>query len=138
MELYSKDMLRWATRIQHVLPIEPPFVDVSLRSRVCGSHMAVFADVQKGVIDRFSWDIHLCAAGQAVCGILSKHILGLSAATLDPVDDAFRRMVTTGAAVFPADFREFGALASVADFPARHGSVLLPFDCLKEVFNRAA
>lgn len=128
--LYSADILRWSTQIGHTAPIEAPYTEIGRRSRVCGSHMTVRARLQGGVITAFSWDLHLCAMGQATAGMLSPHILGLTSEVLSDLDARFRTLIKTGQAQFSAPFEAFSALALLQDYPARQPSALLPFDCL--------
>ena len=134
MMLYDPKILRWATHIKHTNPIDAPTVKVSKRSRVCGSHMSVQALVEDGKISDLFWDLNLCAVGQAVAGVLSDHVIGLDQAEFDSVDAAFRDLVQTGHASFSENFSALADLEVIKDYPSRHGSALLPFDCLKAVF----
>ncbi len=134
MTLYDSKILRWATRVGHTKPIDRPTVEVSKRSRVCGSHMTMQATVTEGRISDVAWDLNLCAVGQAVAGVLSDHIIDLDETGFRTVDTAFRDLVKTGDASFPDNFKAFADLNVIKDYPSRHGSALLPFECLKAVF----
>ena len=97
--------------------------------------MTLFGRVTDGTIVALSWDLHLCAVGQAVVGILSQHVLGMTRSEFQDLDQRFRSMIQTGVASFPDKFEDFSLLQPVADYPPRHGSALLAFDCLTQLFH---
>jgi len=136
-ELYNTDILRWTTRIPHTERLVDADVTVTKTSRVCGSRISVDAKLSRGTIVAFGQDVKACALGQASAAIVGHHVMGLTAGELAEVAECFRRMVKTGEADFPAKWKDLALLAPVTDHPGRHGSVLLPFECLEGVFADA-
>jgi NifU-like protein involved in Fe-S cluster formation len=133
-ELYNTDILRWTTRIPHTERLVDADVTVTKTSRVCGSRISVDAKVSQGKITSFGQEVKACALGQAAAAIVGQHVLGLTAEELADIAERFRTMVKTGEADFPEKWTDLGLLAPVTDHPGRHGSVMLPFECLEGVF----
>jgi len=133
-ELYNTDILRLTTRIPHQIRLEAPDATVVKTSRICGSRITADAVVQKGVITAFGQEVKACALGQAAAAIVGEHAVGLTENELADIADRFRTMVKTGDANFPDKWSKLTLLAPVKDHPGRHGSVMLPFEVLEQVF----
>jgi NifU-like protein involved in Fe-S cluster formation len=136
-ELYNTDILRWTTRIPHTERLVDADVTVTKTSRVCGSRISVDAKLSQGSIKDFGQEVKACALGQASAAIVGQNVLGITADELKDVAEKFRHMVKTGEADFPEKWADLALLAPVTDHPGRHGSVLLPFECLEGVFAEA-
>lgn len=133
-ELYNTDILRWTTRIPHMERLVDADVTVTKTSRICGSRISVDAKVSQGSISGFGQEVKACALGQASAAIVGQNVLGLTSDELTDVAERFRHMVKTGEADFPEKWADLALLAPVTDHPGRHGSVMLPFECLEGVF----
>lgn len=136
-ELYNKEILRLTTQIPHLTRLQEPDTTVVKTSRICGSRLTVDAIVQNGVIADFGQEVKACALGQAAAAIVGEHVVGLGKNELDEIAERFRHMVKTGEADFPEKWSKLALLAAVKDHPGRHGSVMLPFEVLAEVFEQA-
>lgn len=137
-ELYSTDILRWTTRIPHTERIEGADATVVKTSRVCGSRITADAMFTDGRISVFGQEVKACALGQASAAIVGQNVLGLGKEELEDITERFRHMVKTGEADFPEKWKDLSLLAPVKDHPGRHGSVLLPFECLEALFETNA
>ncbi len=133
-ELYSTDILRWTTRIPHTQRLLNADVTVVKTSRICGSRITADAKFTDGRISAFGQEVKACALGQASAAIIGQNVLGLAPDELADVAARFRHMVKTGEADFPEKWSDLKLLAPVHDHPGRHGSVMLPFECLEAVF----
>ena len=136
-ELYTTDILRLTTRIPHHVRLEAPDVTVVKTSRICGSRLTADANVQNDVITAFGQEVKACALGQAAAAIVGAHAVGLTRAELDDIAARFQRMIKNGEADFPEKWAQLALLAPVKDHPGRHGSVMLPFQVLEQIFADA-
>lgn len=136
-ELYNTDILRWTTRIPHTERLVDADVTVTKTSRICGSRISADAVVTRGAISAYGQDVKACALGQASAAIVGQNVLGLTSEELADIAERFRTMVQTGEANFPEKWSDLALLAPVVDHPGRHGSVLLPFECLESIFADA-
>lgn len=134
-ELYNTDILRLTTCIPHHVRLEHPDVTVVKTSRICGSRLTADAVVQNGVISAFGQEVKACALGQAAAAIVGEHAVGLTESELADIAEHFRAMVKTGKTAFPEKWSKLTLLAPVKDHPGRHGSVMLPFEVLAQIFS---
>ena len=133
-ELYNTEILRWTTRIPHTERLVDADVTVTKTSRICGSRISADARVRGGAITAFGQEVKACALGQAAAAIVGQKTIGLTLEELDDIAARFRHMVKTGEADFPAKWSDLALLAPVWEHPGRHGSVMLPFECLEGIF----
>ncbi|WP_374764165.1 iron-sulfur cluster assembly scaffold protein [Yunchengibacter salinarum] len=136
-ELYTRDILRWTTRLGHQTPLANPDVTARRTSRICGSRMRAAARLDGDRITDFSQEVTACALGQAAAAIMESQVIGLDRATFEDVDRRFRHMMETGEADFPEAFRDLALLAPVVHHPGRKGSVRLPFQVIGDLFRAA-
>lgn len=136
-ELYSREILKLATTLEN--KGEPPaFTHMARKvSRICGSTLSLWVTMEGACIRDFSLDVKACALGQAATALTARHLIGLSADAFQPLDTAYRQMVTTGEVSFPALYEDFALLAPVYDHKSRRGSALLPFECLTDIFQQS-
>lgn len=96
------------------------------------------AIIQDGKIVEFGQDVKACAMGQACSAIVGKHIISLSQAELHHVAKSFETMIKEGHEPSWPDekWSELNLFRSLHGHSSRYGSVMLPFDCLKEIFQQ--
>lgn len=133
-ELYNTEILRLTTRIPHQARLDAPDTTVMKTSRICGSRITADASLQNGVIIAFGQEVKACALGQAAAAIVGEQVIGLAAKELKDIAGRFRHMVKTGEADYPVKWKKLALLAAVKDHPGRHGSVMLPFEVLEQMF----
>lgn len=133
-ELYNTEILRLTTQIPHTARLEGADVSAVKTSRICGSRITADARVQDGVITEFGQEVKACALGQASAAIVGEQVIGLTEAELSDIAARFRHMVKTGEVDFPEKWQKLSLLAAVTDHPGRHGSVVLPFEVLEQLF----
>ncbi len=135
--LYSTPILRLAATIPHIGLIDGVRFRVQKTSRICGSRLTVSVDLDaSGRVTAFGQEVKACALGQASASLMGQQVLGLDRASFEAAEAAMRAMIAGEAYHFPAGFAEFAILEPVKDHKARHGSVMLPFECLAEVFSQ--
>lgn len=133
-ELYNTEILRLTTQIPHSVRLNDADVSVMKTSRICGSRITADAVLQNGVITGFGQEVKACALGQAAAAIVGKQVIGLSEDELTDIATRFRQMVKTGEVDYPEKWQQLSLLAAVKDHPGRHGSVMLPFEVLEQMF----
>ncbi len=133
-ELYNTEILRLTTQIPHTKRLENADVSAVKTSRICGSRITADACVRDGAITGFGQEVKACALGQASAAIVGEQVIGLTEAELTDIAARFRQMVKTGETDFPEKWQKLVLLAPVKDHPGRHGSVVLPFEVLEQMF----
>lgn len=125
--LYTPEILALAVSLADwPLTAELPH-QAEMRSQSCGSVVRVGLGLDPaGQVARFGVQAQACALGQASTAILAAHVTGQGSETITAARDA----LTAFLAGDRADLGEWPGiehLASALPYPARHGSILLPW-----------
>lgn len=135
--LYSRDILRLATRLKIDEPIALPDASAELRSSVCGSAIKLAVQMNdEAAVEAVSMGVNACAVGQASAAILQIHARGLNIDIAREIRDAIAAYLA-GNGKMPSTWGELSALAPVREFPARHAALLLPYDALLAAMGEA-
>lgn len=129
-ELYNKAILGLAGNIGRTERLRDPDATVFLDSPLCGSRITVDVKMQGDTVSDYAAEVKACALGQAASAIMAKHVVGQTVAQLHQVADDMRAMLKNHAAPPSGAWQELEVLAPVADYKARHGSVMLPFEAV--------
>lgn len=108
-----------------------------MRSQSCGSVVRVGVDLgMRDEVIRFGIDARACALGQASAAVLAAGIDGLDRATLTAGRDTLTAFLA-GDRADPGDWPGIEHLASALPYPARHGSILLPWRAVVAALDHA-
>lgn len=112
----------------------PPADSVTVYSPLCGSRLELDAHIEGGRVRELGYKVRSCSLGQATTAIVARHAPGLDAATLRRVADQLRAILTGQST--DCDWPELEVFALIKGVPSRHGSALLPFQALEQLFAR--
>ena len=129
-DLYNKAILTLAGNIERAGRLADPDASVFLDSPLCGSRITVDIKMHDDKVSDYAAEVKACALGQAASAIMAKHVIGQTGAQLRQVADAMRAMLKSHAPPPSGEWRELEVLQPVADYKARHGSVMLPFEAV--------
>jgi len=129
-ELYNKTILALAANIERTERLRDPDATVFLDSPLCGSRITVDIKMQGDRVTDYGAEVKACALGQAASAVMAKHVVGQSAAQLRKLAVDMRAMLKNHAPPPGGVWSELEALQPVADYKARHGSVMLPFEAV--------
>ena len=136
-ELYSREILRRTTQLQHLGRLADPQGSADRVAKLCGSTIHVELNLMDDVVSEFAMEIQACALGQAAAAILSQHIVGAHVGDVIAARDALRSLLKGEVATFPAPFADLEILKAVKDYPARHASTLLSLEATCEAIASA-
>lgn len=134
--LYTRDILRLAAAIPHLVRFEELEAATELRSPTCGSRVRVAVAMDGDRVACVSQAVEACAFGQASAALMGAEARGKT--------DADLRAAIAGIAAWLG-----GDDAAVAAWPglavldparprtARHGAILLPFRALLAAIEKA-
>ena len=137
-DLYNKAILSLAGNIERSGRLADPDASVFLDSPLCGSRITVDVKMQDGKVSDYAAEVKACALGQAASAIMAKHVIGQTAAQLREVRDSMLALLKNHAAPPEGEWRELEVLQPVADYKARHGSVMLPFEAVLKAVEEIA
>lgn len=114
----------------------PPADSVTVHSRQCGSQLTLDARIEESRAREIGYKVRACSLGQAATAIMVRHAAGLNAAEVQRVAGQLR--ATLAGRHTACDWPELEVFTLAKDMPSRHGSVLLPFEALLQLFDRVA
>lgn len=134
---YTREILRLAASIPHLVPFEELEGATERRSPTCGSRMrmAVELDWARRVV-RLRQAVEACAYGQASAALMGGHAMARSAeeVALGLTElDAW----LAGKGDVPTAWPGLAALAPARSRKGRHGAILLPFRTLLAAIEEA-
>lgn len=136
--LYTREILRLASSIPHLGLLADADAHSERASAVCGSRVAVTVRVDPaGRVTALGQEVRACALGQAAAALMGRAIVGRDAAELAEARDRLGDFLE-GSRADPGDWPGLDALAAARAYPARHPSILLPFEAAAEAAARAA
>lgn len=122
--LYTPEVLALATSLASYPVTDDLPLRGQARSQSCGSTLELALALDEGRIARLGLRSHACAIGQAAAAIFAS---GAAGRAPDEIAIAEQQVATwlTGGPL--PDWPGIAAIARAADYPARHGAVLLPW-----------
>jgi NifU-like protein involved in Fe-S cluster formation len=130
--LYNREILRLAAHIPHMGPLDGAQARVERRSALCGSRVAVEVRLDAaGRVEAIGQEVRACALGQAAAALMGAHAIGREAKELARERDVLAAFLK-GERDEPGDWPGIAILAAARPYPARHPSILLPFEAVAE------
>ncbi len=124
--LYTPDLLALTVELADYGPLESAPLHGHARSPTCGSTLDVdVAPGEGGAIGRIGLRVRACAVGQAAAAIFARHAAGRDLAGIALALDRIEAWLA-GQGEMP-DWPDLALIARAADYPARHGAMLLPW-----------
>ncbi len=135
--LYSRDILRLASSIPKLGRLERPQGSAEKSSAVCGSRVAVDVALDsEGRVAELGLEVKACALGQASASLMGAHAVGRTGAELEEARDSLAAWLA-GRSERPGDWPGLEIFAEARRVPARHASILLPFEAAAEAAAQA-
>lgn len=105
--------------------------------RLCGSQLTLDAVINAGRIHALGYRVRACSLGQATTAIVAERAIGMDAPELQAVQDQLiqilnGQMLDKSSLIWP----ELAIFQHAATMPSRHGSALLPFQALEDLFRK--
>lgn len=134
-ELYQA-LKRYTPAVRRDRRLSGAAVDsVTVHSPLCGSRLTLDAVIRDGRVKQLGYRVRACSLGQATTAIVAARADDLDAATVRAIG-AQLQTVLLGERT-RIDWPELEVFALARDVPAHHGSAMLPFRALQELFDRA-
>lgn len=135
--LYTPDILALAVSLADWPMADDLPHQAEMRSQSCGSVVRVgLALDADGKVARLGVRAQACALGQASAALLAEHANGQVRGALVDARDALAAFLA-GERTDPGDWPGIDHLASALPYPARHGSILLPWRAIVAALDHA-
>lgn len=131
--LYNPRILELAKTVEHDHRLEVPDRVCSAVSPLCGSRLRFDVRLDGERIAALGWQVRACALGQCSAALMVRHAPGATGGILEVIHGAVEAMLAGEAYTLAGEWRDYELLSPARDFPARHGSILLPFQALRSL-----
>jgi NifU-like protein involved in Fe-S cluster formation len=141
-DIYNTKILEFAGNIGRIGVLDGANAVSEKHSKLCGSKVKVYLNLENGVVTDFAHEVKACALGQASSGIMARHVVGASAEELRQARRDMLAMLKEDGDGPVGRFEDMRFLKPVRDYKARHASTMLTFDavvdCLDQIEAPAA
>lgn len=136
--LYQRKIRELSVRVRADRRLDSPQVTVTRRSKICGSMVTLDFDFEGECIKRIGFRARACSLGMAATAILVDAGPGQDADQVARAHKALVDLLADEPAEFDEHWQGLEILSAAIPFPARHNSVLLPFETAVEAFKGLA
>lgn len=136
-KVYNRRLLDLSAGAETVQRLSAPQYTARAVSPICGSDITVDIGVDAaGHVTAFGFDVKACALTKSVVSVMRGAIIGKTRAEIAAAGQALEDMLD-GKETRPAgDWAALEILSPVRDYPARHNSILLPFEAVDKAFSQ--
>ena len=134
--LYTRDILRLATAIPHLVRFEELESATEIRSPTCGSRVRVVVTLEEGRVASLSQAVEACAFGQASAALMGAEAVGKDAAGVRAAIAGITAWLN-GEDAAVTSWPGLAVLDPARPRTARHGAILLPFRALLAAIENA-
>lgn len=135
-DIYNTKILEFAGNIGRIGTLPDAQAVSEKHSKLCGSRVKVYLNVEGGVVIDFAHEVKACALGQASSGIMARHVVGATAAELRQARQEMLAMLKENGEGPSGRFEDMRFLKPVRDYKARHASTLLTFDAVVDCLDQ--
>ncbi len=119
-ELYQEVILDHNKRPRNFGPLPEANHHAEGVNPLCGDHLTVYVDVERGVITRVAFEGAGCAISRASASLMTDAVKGKRIEEAEQLFEQFRRMVVSGADdPVESSLGKLNVLCGVREFPAR-------------------
>lgn len=130
--LYQSDLRDWAAQVRKDTRLVPAGVSITRNSRTCGSSVTLDIRRDEDRILELGWRTRACTLGMASTAIVVRNASGRSFAEIAQAADTLRRLLRGDDVSFSRQWEDLAKFTAARNFPARHNSIMLPFEALAE------
>lgn len=135
-DIYNTKILEFAGNIGRIGTIADAQAVSEKHSKLCGSRVKVYLNVENGTVTDFAHEVKACALGQASSGIMARHVVGATADELRKARLDMLAMLKENGDGPTGRFEDMQFLKPVRDYKARHASTMLTFDAVVDCLDR--
>ncbi|MFD3190988.1 iron-sulfur cluster assembly scaffold protein [Sedimentitalea sp. HM32M-2] len=135
--LYQPRIREYAARVRNDQRLDKPDVCVTCRSPVCGSMMTLDLRIHNGILTEIGWKGRACTLGMASLGIIIRAGIGQTESQIAEAGHRLSGLLRGENKDFPLAWAELSVFCAAREFPARFGSIELPFEAIAKGYAKA-
>ena len=134
-DLYNTNILRLSSDIPRLGKLDKPDSSSTVVSKLCGSKITVYLNMEDNIINDFSHEIKACSLGRAASSVMARNIIGSVSEELLKIKNDMYNMLNNDGTPPSGKWHDLKYFEPVKDFKGRHASVLLVFDAVENCIN---
>lgn len=134
LQLYNRELIALSSQVETPKRLERPDASAQAVSIICGSEVIVELALEEGRIVDIGYEVDACSLTKAVMAIVVQVARGKTAAELAAAGETLKAMLS-GAPAPEGEWSGLKILGPVADYNARHESIMLPFVAIDKAFR---
>jgi NifU-like protein involved in Fe-S cluster formation len=127
-DLYSQRILELCADVPRTGRLPDAQGSSTKHSKLCGSTITVDVKLEGDRISDFAMELEADALGKAAASFLARHVIGKTCNELSALRDTTQAMLESNGAPPQGEWAGLKMFESVRGYPARHASLMLPFD----------
>tara|TARA_B100001996_G_scaffold108076_1_gene81658 strand:- start:3739 stop:4161 length:423 start_codon:yes stop_codon:yes gene_type:complete len=134
-DLYNTNILRLSSDIPRLGKLDKPDSSSTVVSKLCGSKITVYLNMEDNIINDFSHEIKACSLGRAASSVMARNIIGSVSEELLKIKNDMYNMLNNDGTPPSGKWDDLKYFEPVKNFKGRHASVLLVFDAVENCIN---
>lgn len=135
--LYNRDLMALSSQVVAPRSLAAPDAKATAVSVICGSEVTIELALKDGRVADVGYNIDACTLTKAVVAIMTRAMIGKSRKEIAAAAAALQAMMDGAGPAPEGAWTDLKILAPVADYKARHDTVMLPFEAVEKAFAGA-
>jgi NifU-like protein involved in Fe-S cluster formation len=127
-DLYSQRILELCADVPRLGRLAAAQGSATRHSKLCGSTITVDVKLEDGRVSDFAMELEADALGKAAASYLARRVIGKNLSELKALRDTMQAMLESSGAPPEGEWAGLKMFESVRAYPARHASLMLPFE----------
>jgi NifU-like protein involved in Fe-S cluster formation len=136
-DLYNQQILDLCADVPRLGRLPDAHGSSTRYSKLCGSSITIDVKLEGGRISDFAMELEADALGKAAASFLARHVVGKNLNELKALCGTMHAMLESNGAPPEGEWADLKMFEGVRDYPARHASLLLPFEALVAAVEKA-
>lgn len=137
--VYNRRLLDLAAGADTAQRLDAPQLTSRAVSPICGSDITVDLNIDsEGRVTAFGFMVKACALTKSVVSVMQAAVIGKTRAEIAAAGQSLEDMLDGKEGRPTGDWAALEILSPVRDYPARHNSILLPFEAVDKAFSQKA
>jgi len=138
LNLYQKDLLRWAATVTHAGRLDGADATATIDNPLCGDRITIDIKREGETVFAIAHECEACVLCQASASMLSATMVGHTKAEITALRATVSDMLKQDdEAPVPEAAGEYQIFAGVRPHTARHACIDLPFEALLDALDQA-
>lgn len=138
LDLYQKDLLRWAATVDHAGRLADADATATIDNPLCGDRITVDLKIENDAIAAMAHECEACVLCQASAAMLASTAIGRASRQIAQLRTEVSTMLKQAPdADAPDSIGDYRIFSGVRPHTARHACIDLPFEAVLDALDQA-